>query len=110
MATRHKAAPAPTNLLSDLPLAEIPSIMVTVEVPINLSQEHKSQWNRLVNKFFHGKELIPLDETVSQDNKDAAWYVNAGKRTTLELRLYADGSMEVTEEPPRISRATRLTR
>lgn len=98
------------TLLSDLPVEEIPSIIVTVEVPIDLSREHKSQWNKLVNKFFHGKELIPLDEPVSQDNKDAAWYVNAGKRITIKVQLYADGSMEVMEEPPRIFRATRLTR
>ena len=97
-----------TQLLSDRPIEEIPFIEVDVAVDINLSSDQKQQWHGEVNKFFHGSARVPLDVTLSQEHKDAAWHVACGRRTTIKMRLYADGSVAFVPQQMRLTRSTAL--
>ena len=70
-------------------------IEVYTDVSIFLSASDKEKWQHLVNNHYHGTPQIPLDVKVSQQCKDAHWYINCGKAIPIKVRLYDDGSYEV---------------
>ena len=73
-------------------------IEVSTEVSIELSHQHKTQWDQLVNQKYYGKKQVPLDVSVSQEHKDAAWHVHCCRRVPIKVRLYEDGSFETIVE------------
>lgn len=73
-------------------------IEVSTQVSIHLEQDQKEKWQSLVNNRYHGTSRIPLDVQVSQECKDAHWWINCGKNIPIKVRLYDDGSYEVISQ------------
>lgn len=70
-------------------------IDVRQTVSLDLSRDNKDKWLKLTNKYYCGKDMLPVDEQASQTHKDAHWSVNACRLVELTIRMYEDGSSEV---------------
>jgi hypothetical protein len=73
-------------------------IETTTELDFSLNEPAREKWRRFCNKAYTGDAEIPLSvnsSDIPQELKDVHWYINCGRRVTLHLKLYGDGSLEI---------------
>jgi hypothetical protein len=70
-------------------------ITFPVEVSVSLDELQRRQAMRALNKYFVGKEQIPLDEKVPAVLQDASYRVCSTLRTHVTVGITYDGQIEV---------------